>query len=64
MLQSISPGLVRTEMPPQHALDNCPSLNPEEVADGVLYALGVPPHVQVCLAFSKLILILRAKSKY
>jgi hypothetical protein len=39
-------------------------LNPEDIADGVLYVLGVPPHVQVCLAFNKLILILRAMPKY
>jgi len=47
-LQSISPGLVRTEMPPQQFLDNYPSLNPEDIAGGVLYVLGTPPHVQVC----------------
>jgi hypothetical protein len=52
MLQSLSPGLVRTEMPPQHAFDICPSLNPEDIADGVSYVLGVPPHVQVCSTFS------------
>jgi NADP-dependent 3-hydroxy acid dehydrogenase YdfG len=51
LLQSISPGLVRTEMPPQKFLDILPSLNPEDIADGVLYALGAPPHVQVCSTF-------------
>jgi hypothetical protein len=51
MLQSLSPGLVRTEMPPQKFFDICPSLNPEDIADGVLYVLGAPPHVQVCSAF-------------
>ncbi|XP_023714644.1 farnesol dehydrogenase-like [Cryptotermes secundus] len=44
---SLSPGLVRTEMPPEKFLDTCPSLNPEDIADGVLYVLGVPPHVQI-----------------
>ncbi|PNF26476.1 Farnesol dehydrogenase [Cryptotermes secundus] len=44
---SVSPGLVRTEMPPQKFLDTLPSLNPEDIADGVLYVLGVPPHVQI-----------------
>jgi hypothetical protein len=44
-------------MAPQKFLDAFPSLNPEDIADGVLYALGVPPHVQVCSTFSKLILI-------
>jgi NADP+-dependent farnesol dehydrogenase len=53
MLQSLSPGLVKTEMPPQKLLDICPSLNPEDIADGVLYVLGAPPHVQVCSTFSK-----------
>lgn len=52
---SISPGLVRTEM-----IDTCgtidyggsditslPMLQPEDIADGILYVLGTPPHVQV-----------------
>jgi hypothetical protein len=56
LLQSVSPGLVRTEMPPQEYLDKLPSLNPEDITDGVLYVLGVPPHVQVCSPSSKLIL--------
>jgi NADP-dependent 3-hydroxy acid dehydrogenase YdfG len=30
-------------------------MNPEDIADGVLYALGVPPHVQVCSTSSILI---------
>jgi hypothetical protein len=49
-------------MSPQFLLDKSPALNPEDIADGVLYVLGAPPHVQVCSAFSKLILILRAFS--
>ncbi|XP_021929710.1 farnesol dehydrogenase-like [Zootermopsis nevadensis] len=44
---SLSPGLVKTEMPPQAFLDACPYLNAEDIADGVLYVLGTPPHVQV-----------------
>ena len=47
-LQSVSPGLVKTEMPPQEFLENHPYLNPEDIADGVWYVLGTPPHVQVC----------------
>jgi len=47
-LQSISPGLVKTEMPPQKYLENNPYLNSEDIADGVVYVLGTPPHVQVC----------------
>jgi len=44
---SLSPGLVKTEMPPPQFLENSPYLNPEDIADGVLYVLGTPPHVQV-----------------
>jgi NADP+-dependent farnesol dehydrogenase len=44
---SVSPGLVNTEMPPQEYLKNSPYLNPEDIADGVLYVLETPPHVQV-----------------
>ncbi|XP_069683455.1 farnesol dehydrogenase-like [Periplaneta americana] len=44
---SVSPGLVKSEMPPEDFLKNYPYLNPEDIADAVLYALGVPPHVQV-----------------
>jgi hypothetical protein len=47
-------------MSPQKFLDISPSLNPEDIANGVLYVLGAPPHVQVCSAFSILILILHA----
>jgi NADP-dependent 3-hydroxy acid dehydrogenase YdfG len=64
MLQSLSPGLVRTEMPPQTFLDNCPSLNPEDIADGVLYVLGAPAQVQVCSDFGILILLLHAMKLY
>ena len=34
-------------MPPQQFLENYPYLNPEDIADGVVYVLGAPPHVQV-----------------
>lgn len=54
--QSISPGLVRTEISvaggiPKDVADKKysenPVLEPEDVAGAVLYALGTPPHVQV-----------------
>ena len=51
-LQSVSPGLVKTEMPPQEFLENHPYLNPEDIANGVLYVLGTPPHVQVSQSFA------------
>lgn len=44
---SLSPGLVKTEMPPKEFLENLPALEPEDIADGVLYILGTPPNVQV-----------------
>jgi NADP+-dependent farnesol dehydrogenase len=44
---SISPGLVETKMPPQEYLKKSPYLQPEDIAAGVLYVLGAPPHVQV-----------------
>ena len=47
-MQSVSPGLVKTEMPPQEFLENYSYLNPEDIADGVVYVLGTPPNVQVC----------------
>jgi len=47
MLQSLSPGLVETEMAPEEFLKRSPLLNPEDIAAGVLYVLGAPPHVQV-----------------
>jgi NADP-dependent 3-hydroxy acid dehydrogenase YdfG len=52
MLQSLSPGLVKTEMPSKEFLDAHPALNPEDIADGVLYVLGTPPHVQVRLVIN------------
>jgi NADP+-dependent farnesol dehydrogenase len=47
MSQSVSPGLVKTEMPPQQFLETYSYLDPEDIANGVLYVLGTPPHVQV-----------------
>jgi hypothetical protein len=35
-------------MPPQEFLEKYSYLNPEDIADGVVYVLGTPPHVQVC----------------
>ncbi|KAH8306851.1 hypothetical protein KR018_008049 [Drosophila ironensis] len=43
---SVSPGVTDTEiLPPGY--DTLPMMRPEDVADGILYALGTPPHVQV-----------------
>ncbi|XP_025837718.1 farnesol dehydrogenase-like [Agrilus planipennis] len=52
---SISPGLVSTNLYESagfhpkaiKAIGNRPSLYPKDIADGVLYVLGTPPHVQV-----------------
>lgn len=52
MFQSLSPGLVKTEMPPKEFFEKMAALNPEDIADGVLYVLGTPPHVQVSQTFS------------
>ncbi|XP_072382677.1 farnesol dehydrogenase-like [Diabrotica undecimpunctata] len=53
-ITSISPGLVRTEFTegfPQDGtkekLDDMPDLRPEDIAEGVIYALGTGPHVNV-----------------
>lgn len=49
--QSVSPGMVRTDMHEASGLtdpyENNPYLEPQDVVDAVLYALGTPPHVQV-----------------
>lgn len=46
--QSISPGLVRTEIIGNSGvLDDMPILEPEDIANGILYVLGTPPRVQV-----------------
>uniref|UniRef100_A0A182WQQ6 Dehydrogenase n=1 Tax=Anopheles minimus TaxID=112268 RepID=A0A182WQQ6_9DIPT len=44
---SISPGLVRTEMPTSKALAERPCIEPEDIADAILYVLGTPPRVQI-----------------
>jgi NADP-dependent 3-hydroxy acid dehydrogenase YdfG len=49
MFQSLSPGLVETEAVPEEYLKKSPSLKPEDIAEGVLYVLGAPQHVQVCV---------------
>nr|XP_046487728.1 dehydrogenase/reductase SDR family member 11-like [Neodiprion pinetum] len=56
-ITSISPGLVGTELFSAYEgkpdtdlmkLQVMPKLNSEDVANAILYALGTPPHVQVC----------------
>lgn len=52
MLQSISPGVVKTEVFTDTQLDamekqNYPFLNPSDISNAILYVLGTPPHVQV-----------------
>ena len=47
MFQSLSPGVVATEMCPQDFLNTSPALKPEDIAESVLYVLCTPPHVQV-----------------
>lgn len=51
---SLSPGITRTEImkaaggeSEESFADTMPSLNPEDVAHGVLYILSTPSHVQV-----------------
>ncbi|GAB0095664.1 farnesol dehydrogenase-like [Sergentomyia squamirostris] len=45
---SISPGLVKTELPGKDMLEKHSAvLEPEDVSQSVLYVLGTPPHVQV-----------------
>ncbi|XP_065089932.1 farnesol dehydrogenase-like [Ochlerotatus camptorhynchus] len=50
---SISPGLVKTPMMDlcdeygSHDTSTMPMLHPIDIAQGILYALGTPPHVQV-----------------
>lgn len=52
LFQSISPGLVHTETTRNmKQLDLFKTekliLDPEDIVDGVMYALSTPPHVQV-----------------
>ncbi|KAJ9580230.1 hypothetical protein L9F63_004103 [Diploptera punctata] len=44
---SISPGVVKTSQTQREFLKMMPYLEPKDIADGVLYALGTPPHVQI-----------------
>lgn len=50
-LQSISPGLVTTEMTTKNGADkifrNIPALTPDDISQAVVYTLGTPEHVQV-----------------
>jgi hypothetical protein len=53
--QSVSPGVVETEflaasgrpVDPKQVYSSLPHLEAKDIADAVLYVLGVPPHVQV-----------------
>lgn len=49
VLQSISPGLVDTEIIPPGFLETSKwsALQPEDISEAVLFALGTPPHVQI-----------------
>lgn len=58
MLQSLSPGGVKTEFliasgnqdfDPE-MFDQMPLLESKDIADAVLYILGTPPHVQVWIS--------------
>lgn len=54
-MQSISPGNVRTEIYPPEQMEvvkDAPYLEPKDVSNAVLYAIGTPPHVQVNSFFS------------
>uniref|UniRef100_A0AAG5DCH9 Dehydrogenase n=1 Tax=Anopheles atroparvus TaxID=41427 RepID=A0AAG5DCH9_ANOAO len=45
---SISPGLVRTEIiSDPSSVEGWPILEPEDISDAILYALGTPPRVQI-----------------
>uniref|UniRef100_A0A182PN70 Dehydrogenase n=1 Tax=Anopheles epiroticus TaxID=199890 RepID=A0A182PN70_9DIPT len=44
---SISPGLTRTPINPNSDTYTGPILEPEDIANAILYALGTPPHVQI-----------------
>ncbi|XP_058831310.1 farnesol dehydrogenase-like [Topomyia yanbarensis] len=45
---SISPGAVKTDLLSQDLIDSgVPTLEPEDIADGIVYVLGTPPRVQV-----------------
>ncbi|XP_052897703.1 farnesol dehydrogenase-like [Anopheles moucheti] len=44
---SISPGFTRTPINPNSGTYTGPILEPEDIADAILYALGTPPRVQI-----------------
>ncbi|XP_055624431.1 farnesol dehydrogenase-like [Toxorhynchites rutilus septentrionalis] len=45
---SISPGAVRTDMLPKEGwAADIATLQPEDIADAIVYVLGTPPHVQI-----------------
>uniref|UniRef100_A0A9I3GIQ9 Dehydrogenase n=1 Tax=Anopheles farauti TaxID=69004 RepID=A0A9I3GIQ9_9DIPT len=45
---SISPGLVKTgAIPDEMKTNGTPILEPEDIADAILYVLGTPPRVQI-----------------
>lgn len=49
--QSINPGVVRTEIftPDMESFLSDPMLSSEDISASVMYALGTPEHVQVCI---------------
>ncbi|XP_055843421.1 farnesol dehydrogenase-like [Episyrphus balteatus] len=47
-ITSISPGLVRTEIIPDEVFEKIGCyLNPSDISQAVLFAIGTPPHVQI-----------------
>lgn len=55
--QSISPGVVNTEIFESYQLEenekqNYPLLTSSDISNAVLYVLGTPPHVQVSFLFT------------
>jgi len=49
-ITSVSPGNVRTEIyapEEREVMESYPYLNPEDISNAVLYALGTKPHVQI-----------------
>lgn len=56
MLQSISPGLVDTDIVPKALVEQNAHLQVEDISATVLYVLSAPPHVQVLYSYDELIL--------
>jgi NADP+-dependent farnesol dehydrogenase len=44
---SISPGTVDTELTKKYRINKMPMLDPKDIADAVVYALGCKPHIQI-----------------